>query len=229
MKLTEVAALLRPEPIALETGFERHDDGVLHVAVRTDMRSCTGEMFEWWFRSRPDTERYIWWHPRDHISSVWGGDLADGTHIGSEHFAVEELTGLPAQEVVVQFRPAEEFFDAAAFADARGRGAVSSAVVGRLGVGHPPARSAAGDVLGGRVLHVGRDTPWGLVMRSHFFLGTDLPDLGMSPDEVAAIAPDVLARALLQHAYNEFTFLARFLPSLYVGANRDHLEVDLPW
>jgi len=71
MNPSDVAELLSPEPLELATGYEHLDDGVLHVAVRTDMRACTGEMFGWWFRSRPDTERYIWWHPRDHISSEW--------------------------------------------------------------------------------------------------------------------------------------------------------------
>ena len=50
MLLSEVEALLRPTPLPLETGFERSPEGVLHVAARTDMHGCTGEMFEWWFR-----------------------------------------------------------------------------------------------------------------------------------------------------------------------------------
>jgi len=98
-----------------------------------------------------------------------------------------------------------------------------------MGVGHPPARSPEGDVFGGRLLHIDRDKSWGLVMRSHFFVGQDLPALAMTPDDVAAITPDELGPAVLQHAYYEFAFLLRFLPSLFVGANRDRLRVDLPW
>lgn len=70
MQLSEVAALLQPEPLPLETGYERLPDGVLHVAVRTDMHNCTGEMFEWWFRWRCDTQKYTWWHPVDHLFST---------------------------------------------------------------------------------------------------------------------------------------------------------------
>jgi len=101
----------------------------------------------------------------------WAEHLADDTHVGSEHIAVEELTGLPAQEVVVQFCPPGEFFDLSSYAQAVRQGSVSTSVLGRLGVGHPPARSPEGDMIGGRLLHVGRDVSWGLVMRSHFFVG----------------------------------------------------------
>ena len=67
MNLSETASLLDPSPLKLETGYERLPDGVLHVACRTDLHGCTGEMFEWWFRFRPDTQKYIWWHPVDHV------------------------------------------------------------------------------------------------------------------------------------------------------------------
>jgi hypothetical protein len=46
MKLSECGAILRPQPFALETGQGRFEDGVLHVACRTDLHGCSGEMFE---------------------------------------------------------------------------------------------------------------------------------------------------------------------------------------
>src|SRR5262249_1316170 len=134
MDLTEVAALLDPTPLPLETGYERLPTGVLHVAVRTDMHHCTGEMFEWWFRFPPDPQQYIWWTPRDHISSHWAGLLTDQTHVGSEHLVIEEFTGLPAADLVIQFRDPSEFFDAEAYAAARQQKAVTAAVLGRVAV-----------------------------------------------------------------------------------------------
>jgi hypothetical protein len=229
MRISDVTALLDPTPLALETGYERHPDGVLHVAARTDMHGCTGEMFEWWFRFRPDTQQYIWWHPVDHMSSDWAGTLADDTHVGSEHIVVEEFTGLPAAPLVIQFREPGEFFAPERYAEARGSGAVSAAVLGRVGRGHGPDRIADGGVVGGRLLHVGRDTPWGMALRSHFFLGVDLPERGATPAEVEEAFPTEFGIALLQHAYNEFTFLSRFLPSLYAGEHRDERPVPLPW
>lgn len=228
MKLSEVSQLLRPAPMQLETGYERLDDGVLHVACRTDMHGCTGDMFEWWFRFRPNTQQYVWWHPRDHVSSEWA-ETRDGTHVGSIHVVEEFFTGLPAEKLSIQFRDPGEFFEPAQYAEARRTRAVTAAVCGRVGFSHKPPRGARGEVLGGRLLHIARDTPWGMCLRSHFYLGQDLPALGKSPHEVQEAASDEFGRALLQHCYNEFTFLSRFLPSLYLAENREHVPVELPW
>jgi len=141
----------------------------------------------------------------------------------------EKFTGLPAQKLSIQFRDVTEFFDADAYAAARRAGIVSAAVCGRVGFSHLPQRDSGGAILGGRLLHIGRDTPWGCVLRSHFFLGQDLPSLGHQPDEVAELYTDEFGRALLQHCYNEFTFLSRFLPSIFIGENRDVRLPRLPW
>ena len=229
MLLSEVEALLRPTPLPLETGFERSPEGVLHVAARTDMHGCTGEMFEWWFRWRCDTQKYVWWHPVDHVYSGWQGDLRDDTHVGSEHVVTEFFTGLPSDDLVIQFRDPAEFFDSGAYTEARASGAISCAVVGRVGFGHDGPRLPTGEVIGGRLLHIGRDTPWGLAMRSHFFIGLDLPASGLSPEEIGEIVREEFGPALLQHAYNEFTFLSRFLPSLYIAEHRDERTPSVPW
>lgn len=229
MDLTEVGDLLHAAPLRLETGYERLPNGVLHVAVRTDMRSCTGEMFEWWFRWRCDTQKYIWWHPIDHLFSAWQGDLRDDTHVGSEHVVTEYFTGMPPEDLIIQFRDPSEFFDQGEYDQARADGRVSCAVLGRVGFGHQPDRLANGAVLGGRLLHVGRDTDWGFALRSHFFIGQDLPAAGKTPDEIEEIVTDAFGASLLQHAYNEFTFLSRFLPSLFIAEHRDSRPPAVPW
>lgn len=228
MELREANRLLDPTPMALETGFERLPNGVLHVACRTDMHGCTGEMFEWWFRFRPDTQKYIWWHPVDHVYSDWIGGTA-GTHVGSIHKVEEYFTGLPPEKLLVQFREATEFFDADAYEAARAEKRVTAAVCGRVGMGWEAPALPDGRLLGGRLLHIGRDTPWGYALRSHFYLGQDLPEVGKSPQEICEMVPDQLGIALLQHCYNEFTFLSRFLPSLFIAENRVTHEVKLPW
>ena len=83
--------------------------------------------------------------------------------------------------------------------------------------------------MGTRLLHVVRDTPWGCVLRTHFFLGHDLPSIGKKPEDISAMIPDAVPPALLEHCYNEFTLLARFLPSLFMAENRQTHEVKLPW
>lgn len=228
MLYSDVDRLLDPTPLPLETGYERLPDGVLHVACRTDLHGCTGEMFEWWFRSRPDTQRYVWWHPVDHVYSAWEGGTPD-THVGSTHIVEEYFTGLPKEQALIQFRDATESFDANAYRAARADGRISAAVCARIGLSWQSPRLPDGRILGGRLLHIGRDTPWGCALRSHFYLGQDLPAAGKSPDEIAGMVPDAFGIALLQHCYNEFTFLSRFLPSLFIGEHRDSRKVSLPW
>lgn len=141
MNLDNIDALLSPAPVPLEMGYERLADGSLHIAARTDMHACTGEMFEWWFRWRCDTQKYVWWHPIDHVSSEWAGTLSETTHVGSEHIVVEKLTDVPASELLIQLRDPHELFDPELYDKARGNGDISSAIVGRVGSSHQtPAR-----------------------------------------------------------------------------------------
>ena len=229
MTLIDWNPLLTRTPLPLETGYQRLEDGTLHVACRTDMHGCTGAMLEWWFRWRCDTQKYIWWHPIDHQSSSWAGSLSADTHIGSEHIVVERLTDLAATDLLIQFRDPDEFFDPGKYRDARELHHVSCAITGRVGMGHEPPRDQAGTVQGGRLLHIGRDTGWGLALRSHFHLGTDLPQTGLDPAEVEVQVPFEMATGLLEHAYNEFTFLSRILPGLYVAEHRDQHPPQAPW
>lgn len=228
MKFQDANRLLEPAPMALETGWERLEDGVLHVACRTDLHNCRGEMFEWWFRSRPNTQHYIWWHPLDHVSSEWIVGPST-THIDSIHKVEESFSGSPVEKLLIQFRDPEEFFDAGALRDALAMRHLSAAICGRGGHGWEAPKDPQGRILGTRLLHVCRDTDWGCVLRSHFFLGQDLPMAGKSAEEVAAIIPDKVGPALIQHCYNEFTFLSRFLPSLFVAENRSTHPVVVPW
>lgn len=41
--------ILLPAPLRLEMGIERDENGLLTVAVRTDLHGCKGRMVEWWF------------------------------------------------------------------------------------------------------------------------------------------------------------------------------------
>lgn len=224
MNTASIDRLLDPAPLPLEMGYERLQSGVLHVACRTDLQRCSGEMFEWWFRSRPDTPRYRWWHPLDHLSSEWL-EGRDGTYVGSIHKVEESFNGTPAKQLLIQFCEPGEFFSAAALVASR----ASALVCARGGESWNAPRNAAGQVMGSRLFHVGRDTDWGLVLRSHFYLGWDLPAIGKSREQIVQMIPDATAPALLAHCYNEFSFLSRFLPSLFVAENRATHAVALPW
>ena len=228
MDLGQIDRLLDPAPMPLEMGYERLDSGVLHVALRTDMHHCTGAMFEWWFRFRPQTREYLWWHPIDHVSSEWS-EGSEGTHIGAIHLVEEAFTNDPPIKLAIQLRDPGEIFDAAALAAARDAGTVSAIIVGHGGPGHQPPRAPDGTVMGGRMVHLARDTTWGMVLRTHFFLGQDLIKLGMPRDQIIDLFPKSHGANLLQHGYDEFTWLSRFLPSLYIAENRATVPVVRPW
>lgn len=228
MTLDDADRLLDPAPMALEMGWERLPDGALHVACRTDMHGCRGDMLTWWFSSRPGTQQYVWWHPLDHRSSTWDEGVP-GTHVGAVHRVEESFSGSPQRQLLIQFCEPGAVFGAEAWTHALASGAVSAVVTGRGGESWQAPRDAQDRILGSRLLHVGRDTEWGLVLRSHFFLGCDLPGSGLSPDAIQALIPDGAASGLLSHCYSEFTYLSRFLPSLYQAENRAALRLVAPW
>jgi hypothetical protein len=217
VELSEAGALLDPRPLPLETGVQRLHSGQLLVAARSDMHHCTGAMFEWWFRFAPDTQKYLWWHPIDHISSDWR-DTNPQTHIGSMHVITERFGGGPAQDLLVRFVDPAELFGAEAVAAAGERGDVSAIVFGYAGFA-ARGTDEQGRPHGVRLLHVARDTPWGMVLRTRFWMGVDGPEP----------VPEEIGLALMQHSGTEWHYLSRFLPSLYIAENRDRIPVALPW
>lgn len=224
----DVARLLDPSPMAMEMGYRRLDSGILHVAARTDLHRCTGEMFDWWFGSRPETREYRWWHPKDHVSSAWSGG-AKGSSIGATHVVEERLTNLPPVKLQLQFRDATETFSEAALQDAKANGAVSAVLVGHVGPGEDAKLDETGRMIGSRVIHICRDTEWGTVLRSAFLLGWDLPDVGVPAQALGELFPDIMAPNLLQHCYDEMTFLSRILPSVYAAEAMSPDQIRRPW
>jgi hypothetical protein len=221
----DAARVLDPAAMPLETGVTRLESGTLLVAARTEMGHCTGSMFEWWFRFAPDTRQYAWWHPQDHISSTWV-ETSPRTHVGSTHIVEERLSTPEVHTLHIHFVEPEDLFGAEAVARARENGDVSGFICARLGAGEEPPRDALGRPAMGRMCHIARDTPDGMVLRSRFWLGCDLD---LSPEDRRAAVPDTLGLQLMQHAATEFKYLARFLPSAYWANNRDEIEVPSMW
>lgn len=61
-----------------------------------------------------------------------------------------------------------------------------------IGVGSEPHFDAAGRPADGRMVHLGRDTPFGLVLRS-----------SCGREALEAAIPDQLGLSLMQHAHTE--------------------------
>ena len=65
-----------------------------------------------------------------------------------------------------------------------------------------------------------------MVLRSRFWLGEGL---GAPAEELRQAIPDENGLNLMKHAYTEFMYLSRFLPSLHVAENREEVAPPFPW
>lgn len=218
------SSLLDPNPMRLETGIQRLEEGMLMVAVRTDMPGCKGRMLDWWFRFFETTQHIKWWHPVDHIEHRgWDANWQRGkNYYGASVQAVEALAHIPPVLAKLKFHDPRAVFGAEPVEEALNQKRVSAIIAARIGFGEHTELDLNNDPLDGQMLHVARDTPFGCVLRSRFVLGMNSEDAAREPD-------DDLGLALLRHCYNEFTFLSRLLPSLYFGEKADGEEVPLPW
>lgn len=193
MGIDDVDRLLEPGYLPFEDGYRRLSNGRLHVAVRTRMPGCTGEMVDWWFRWVTTTERYKLWHPRDHVSGEWEGRDGD-EYVGATH-VVEEYIGGELTKLELTFVEPSECFDPDRL-DASGATAIC-------------ARGSPGGIEHDlfTVVHCVRDTDFGCEMRSHFWL--------------EHLADYDIARGVHQHCVEEMNTLAAILPTLYATRQVD--------
>lgn len=216
--------LLDPAPLDAETGYCRLPDGVGYVGVRTEMPGLTPEMVDWWFDWHPHAGlRYRVWCPRDHAGT--GFDPGDGAERrlpgakpfwGTTHFPVEDI-GIGMRRIRIAFhRPSALGFSSDVLDDPR----VGTVVAGLSG---DPRMHVQHTLM----VHVFLNSPDGLVLRSHFWLGAVIrPDL---PERIAAPIAGLLNRravrdrlvpadapaGLADHCTREYAHLVSILPELY--------------
>lgn len=212
--VNDINELLRLQPLRLEMGLTRSTDGLLTVAIRTDLYGCKGRMLDWWFTFFETTQHIKWWHPHDHVEHRgWDHHWKKGErYVGASIDAVEWLAELPPVAARLKFHDAEEVFAPHSLHEAWETKALSAAICARIGFGDQVALDEQGAPLDGEMLHLARDTPFGCVLRSRFLLGKACAN---PLDEV----PDEIGFNLMRHCYSEFSYLAQFLPSLYYAEN----------
>jgi len=204
MRRDQADQLLDPGYLALESGYQRLDDGSLHVASRTPMIGCSGAMIDFWFGFLRTTEQYKWWHPKDHVWCEWIGERGTGRYIGGTH-RVHEYIGGELMKLKIHFREPGEYLDVSRFAAA----GVSTAVCARVGPLDAP-------VWAGHLIHLIRDTDYGCEMRSRFWLGDfDPAEIAPTPAARTELLPDRAGAGLHKHCNEEMAYLAQFLPGLY--------------
>lgn len=213
LALSDVKVLLENPYLPMEAGVSVTNDGLYHVAASTYMKGSTGAMIDWWFGWIHTTDQYKLWHPRDHVFSDWEGPRDNNsTYIGGHHLVHEFFAGKLAK-LKISFRDPGEYFGSTWKKDFEAAG-YSTAVCGRIGNWDDETGSV--DYFG-HLIHLIKDEPDGVRMRSRFWLG-DIP--GLSPEERRATVPRELPFGLLQHATEEMAILATILPSLYEQHDR---------
>lgn len=211
MRFENVADLLKPGYLPLESGVEAYDDGFRTVAALTRMPHCRAKMVHWWFGWLGGTDQYKLWHPTDHLFSDWE-NRAGGNYVGASHLVHEYLAGSdgPVFKLKIQFQEPGGFLGDPGFAQFDG-----VAVAARIG--------ALDELMNlGRMVHFVRNTDFGCEMRSRFFLGfIEGREGAPTPDDATAAAlrqalvTEDLARRLHQHATEEMGYLGDLLPVLY--------------
>lgn len=218
------SAMLSPTPLHLEMGITRLPDGCLMVCVHNELRGCKGKMLDWWFTFFETTEHIKWWHPYDHIEHKgWDEQWVRGVnYIGATIRAVESLGDIPPVEATLKFHDPRDVFSDPALREAFRREHVSAIICARIGFGADVKLDPNGDPTDGEMIHLVRDTDTGCVLRSRFILGRSCRD-------PRAEVPDELGLGLLQHCYSEFSYLAAFLPALFLAETRKDASPSLRW
>jgi hypothetical protein len=219
LPLEEIDRLRDPEPLPLESGWCRLSDGVAFVAVRTEMPAVSREMVDWWFDWHPrDPIRYRTWFPGAHQSNSIDPPASRGAkpHWGAVHHPVEDI-GVGMTKARIEFvRPTELGFATDALDDP----AVATIVCGRVG-------DESRRVQVGVMAHVFLQQGPGVVLRSHFWLGSAIRPYAPKPIPTLAgtilnnrlvrriALPRELPGALAAHCAAEYANFATLVPELF--------------
>lgn len=218
LALEQVARLLDPRPLAVETGWCVLADGVGYVIVRTAMPAVSGEMVDWWFDWHPrDSLRYRVWHPAAHRANSLDAPVATAAkaHWGAVHHPVEDV-GLGVVHARIAFQAPSAMGMAG---DQLENPDIATIVCGWVGDDRRHVRHTP-------MYHVFLRDGEGVVLRSAFWLGAALRPygaLGPIGERVLnnrftrrATLPAGLPKALARHCAEEYANLATLLPELFV-------------
>lgn len=225
--LSESERLLEPGYLPLENGYTRLSNGQTFVAVRTDMPSATGAMFEWWMGWHyMEDQRYKLWHPRAHVANgtreMCGDDpsLTDREKYMTTHYVTEYIANR-LEKIAITFFDARQFVGQGADLSA---GGTTALICGRVDIQRAP-------ITIGWLMHQIRENEGSTEMRSRFWVGKPEVRGGRKNDPRNWLlgsrwlrrlaAPSDLGPELLVHCAMEMNHLASFLPDLYAMYHPD--------
>ena len=196
-------------------GIYKNKEKSYFLKCTTNMVNVSPEMIAWWFTWHlSSSERYKLWHPRDHISARLKeegiGLQCKGKYIGVDSF-VEEYIGNKLQKLQISFKEPSLF----GLENLEESVAICAHVT---------------DIITGvrvaKLLHYVSKTKNGSVMKSFFWMGTDLSHPNSYKNFIITNLSKIhlikrlllngdLAMGLLIHCYEEMNHLSNFLPNLY--------------
>ncbi|KAK8176678.1 hypothetical protein BC567DRAFT_263861 [Phyllosticta citribraziliensis] len=195
--------LMQPGYLQMENGWTVGGDGSLMIAVRTDIPSISGEMFDWWFGwHQVDSARYKLLNPVAHQYAwhfpeqlEWANTSSYAQRYIGTFSQIDEYIGQDANKITIAFvDPKELGFDRERFEE---RG-VETVVVAQIIFGHTNSTDqGSGQYL---VHQVRRLDDGSRELRSRFFL---------------KITSAQIAHDLLVHCNIEMQHLNCFLPDLF--------------
>ena len=230
MRFRECLPLLNSKSLALETGVERIESGGMHIAVRMCLENITAEMLGWWFGAECDTDMYRLWHPGAHKYSSWGeyeDNHIPGNVIGMTHFIKESLGGTAVMDMQLKYLDPRDIFGEE-LEKAKERGDADIVMYGWAAPGEnwECPRNEKGYPAFMQYVGVGRDTPYGLVLRNHYWVGDEL---GLPPEEVEKMVTEEFALYLMEHDSNEFHILGKVIAPFYLRDNWEKLGAPEPY
>lgn len=230
MRFKECEAMLSSAPLELETGIERLESGGIHVAIRMCLESCTADMMDWWFGCECDTDMYRLWHPGAHKFSKWGEyepNHEPGNVIGSTHFIKESMGASEILDMQLKYLDPKELFGDK-LEEAKQRGDADVVLYGWAGIGENWVcdRNEKGYPNFMQYVGVGRDTPYGLVLRNHYWFGDTLE---LEPAEVEKMVPTQMGLHMMEHDSNEFHILGKVIAPFYLRDNWEKLGCPEPY
>ena len=230
MHFRECTPMLYSDPLSLETGIERLESGGMHVAIRMCLEGLTAEMLDWWFGCECDTDMYRLWHPGAHKLSKWGEyepNHVPGNVVGMTHFIKETLGSSEVMDMQLKYLDPYDLFGEE-LDKAKERKDADVVLYGWAGIGEnwECERNEKGYPNFMQYVGVGRDTPYGLVLRNHYWFGDEM---GLPKETVEEMVTEQLALYMLEHDSNEFHILGKVIPSFYLRDNWEKLGQPEPY
>ena len=218
----DINDLLNPGYFDMETGYCNLENGAGYIAVLNKMPGVTIDMVNWWFAWHGlEDLRYMLWFNKGHYGvSIDEKDrekiLDPNTSMtdrfqGITHY-VKEDTGMGIENIAIDFlKPEDVGFDMKRFHSPN----VGTVVIGN-GLSSMEGAPEDAPKIPAIMCHFIREIEGGVEFRTRFWMGYRIIDkkpVKLLPPGIQV--PIEAIKALANHAVEEYTHLASFLPKIY--------------